>query len=93
MRRLTLRDSLGFSSLLVFALGANGVETQYLTANTVPTATSYAAMVADPQHLLEGATGSGETVVMSSTRAIETYRAATPTGAGGLPETSTQSGS
>lgn len=52
-----------------------------------------AAMVADPQHLLEGATGSGETVVMSSTRAIETYRAATPTGAGGLPATSTQSGS
>lgn len=49
-----------------------------------------AAMVADPQHLLEGAAGSGETVVMSSTKAIETYRAAEPTGAGGLPAVSSQ---
>jgi pilus assembly protein CpaD len=51
-----------------------------------------AAMVADPQHLLEGAEGTGETVVMSSTKAIETYRATEPTGKGGLPEVSSQSG-
>lgn len=42
-----------------------------------------AAMVADPEHLLKGAEGTGETVVMSSTKAIETYRAASPTGGGG----------
>jgi pilus assembly protein CpaD len=51
-----------------------------------------AAMVADPQHLLQGAEGSGETVVMSSTKAIETYREAEPTGKGGLTEVSSQSG-
>lgn len=45
---------------------------------------NYAAMIADPQHLLEGASGTGETTVMSSTKAIETYRSAAPTGAGGL---------
>jgi len=33
-----------------------------------------AAMVADPQHLVKGATGSGETVVMTSTKAIDAYR-------------------
>jgi pilus assembly protein CpaD len=43
-----------------------------------------AAMVADPEHLIHGATGTGETVVMSSTKAIDTYRGKTPTGAGGL---------
>jgi len=51
-----------------------------------------AAMVADPQHLLHGATGTGETVIMSSTKAIETYREAKPTGAAGLPQVSTESG-
>lgn len=45
---------------------------------------NYAAMIADPQHLLEGASGTGETTVMSSTKAIETYRSTAPTGAGGL---------
>ena len=49
-----------------------------------------AAMVADPQHLLEGAQGSGETVVMSSTKAIQTYRSQTPSGSGGLPDVGTQ---
>ena len=43
-----------------------------------------AAMVANPEDLLEGQTGSGETVVATGTRAIETYREAAPTGAGGL---------
>lgn len=48
-----------------------------------------AAMIADPEHLLEGASGSGETVVMTSNRAIETYRDREPSGAGGnLPEVS-----
>jgi pilus assembly protein CpaD len=51
-----------------------------------------AAMVADPQHLLHGAEGTGETVVMSSTKAIQTYRAAEPTGKAGLPAISSQSG-
>ena len=51
-----------------------------------------AAMVADPEHLLKGAEGNGETVVMSSTKAIETYRKQQPTGAGGLPAVSSQSG-
>lgn len=42
-----------------------------------------AAMVADPEHLLNGASGTGETVVLTSNRAIDSYRAATPTGQGG----------
>jgi len=50
-----------------------------------------AAMVADPEHLLHGAQGTGETVVMSSTKAIETYRAQEPTGKAGLPKVSSQS--
>jgi pilus assembly protein CpaD len=49
-----------------------------------------AAMVADPQHLLHGAEGSGETVVMSSTKAIQTYREQAPTGKDGLPTISSQ---
>lgn len=42
-----------------------------------------AAMVADPEHLLNGASGTGETVVLTSNRAIDSYRDATPTGGGG----------
>lgn len=52
-----------------------------------------AAMVADPQHLLEGAQGTGETVIMSSTKAIDSYRQQAPTGAGGLSSASTSEGS
>ena len=51
-----------------------------------------AAMVADPEHLLKGAQGTGETVVMSSNKAISTYRETPPTGAAGLPEVSSQEG-
>lgn len=51
-----------------------------------------AAMVADPEHLLHGASGTGETVVMTSTKAIDSYREAKPTGEKGLKESSTQSG-
>ena len=43
-----------------------------------------AAMIANPEDLLEGQTGTGETVVTTSNRAIQTYRDATPTGSGGL---------
>lgn len=43
-----------------------------------------AAMVADPEHLIHGAEAKGETVIMSSTKAIQTYRDAKPTGEGGL---------
>lgn len=50
-----------------------------------------AAMVANPDHLLKGDGGTGETVVMSSTKAIESYRKAQPTGEGGLKESSTSS--
>jgi pilus assembly protein CpaD len=45
-----------------------------------------AAMVADPQDLLEGKKGSGETVVVTSTKAISTYRQMEPTGKGGLQD-------
>jgi len=51
-----------------------------------------AAMIADPEQLLHGATSTGDTVIMSSTKAIETYRAQKPTGAGGLPTVSSESG-
>ncbi len=54
---------------------------------------NYAAMIADPQHLLEGARGNGQTTVMTSTKAIETYREAPATGSEGLAASSTQSGS
>ncbi|MBI1403419.1 MAG: pilus assembly protein CpaD [Porphyrobacter sp.] len=45
-----------------------------------------AAMVADPQDLLEGKKGSGETVIATSNKAIATLRDAAPTGAGGLKD-------
>ena len=41
-----------------------------------------AAMIADPEDLLRGQRGTGETVVMSSTKAIDAYRNAKPTGDG-----------
>lgn len=50
-----------------------------------------AAMIADPEHLLKGAEGTGETIVMSSTKAIQSYREQAPSGAGGLTATSSQS--
>ena len=48
-----------------------------------------AAMVANPQDLIEGQKGNGETVIMSSTKAIDTYREAKPTGSEGLKNNST----
>jgi pilus assembly protein CpaD len=50
-----------------------------------------AAMVADKEHLIQGAAGTGETVVMSGTKAIDSYRAAKPTGEAGLKSNNTSS--
>ncbi|TNE34585.1 MAG: pilus assembly protein CpaD [Alphaproteobacteria bacterium] len=53
------------------------------------TNSNLAAMVANPQDLIEGQKGNGETVIMSSTKAIDTYREAKPTGSEGLKSNST----
>lgn len=50
-----------------------------------------AAMVANKEDLVRGARARGETVVMSSSKAIDAYRAQEPTGKGGLKETSSKS--
>ena len=49
-----------------------------------------AAMVANPEDLISGQKGSGETVVSTSTKAIEAYREKAPTGAGGLSQVSSK---
>lgn len=51
-----------------------------------------AAMVANPEHLVEGATGGSTTVVMSSTKAISSYREQEPTGVGGLKDVKSNKG-
>ena len=51
-----------------------------------------AAMVANPEDLITGQKGSGETVVMSSTKAIDSYRGQAPTGQGGLTNNATSEG-
>jgi pilus assembly protein CpaD len=51
-----------------------------------------AAMVANPEHLLKGAENTGSTTVMTSSKAIDSYREAPPTGEKGLKQESTQSG-
>ena len=66
----------------------NGTNPNYGCA----TNSNLAAMVANPEDLVEGQKGTGETIVTTSTKAIQTYRSLEPTGAGGLPETSTQTG-
>lgn len=53
------------------------------------TNSNIAAMVANPEDLIEGQTGTGETVIMSSTKAIDSFRERAPTGAGGLTENAT----
>ncbi|WP_054947239.1 CpaD family pilus assembly protein [Novosphingobium sp. KN65.2] len=67
---------------------ANGLSSNYGCA----TNSNLAAMIANPEDLLRGATSTGETTVMSSSKAIETYREAQPTGASGLRNTSSKSG-
>lgn len=49
-----------------------------------------AAMVANPQDLIEGQKGTGETVILTSTKAIDSYRNQTPTGGGALKATSSK---
>ncbi|MDJ0642570.1 MAG: CpaD family pilus assembly protein [Erythrobacter sp.] len=51
-----------------------------------------AAMVADPQDLLEGKKGTGENVIATSNKAITTYRETAPTGAGGLQDAQAEGG-
>lgn len=51
-----------------------------------------AAMIADPEDLLSGKKGTGETVVTTSTKAIQTYRDKAPSGADGLPTVSSKEG-
>lgn len=63
----------------------NGTSPNYGCA----TNSNLAAMIANPEDLIEGQKGRGETVIMSSSKAIETYRDAAPTGAGGLSENAT----
>ena len=48
-----------------------------------------AAMVADPSDLISGKQGTGETVILSSNKAIDLYREAPPTGAAALAEVQT----
>lgn len=56
----------------------NGLSSNYGCA----TNTNLAAMVANPEDLLHGAGTTGSTVVMSSSKAIDAYRKAEPTGDG-----------
>lgn len=53
------------------------------------TNSNIAAMVANPEDLIRGQRGTGETVVMSSTKAIDSYRKQAPTGEKGLKENTT----
>lgn len=54
------------------------------------TNSNLAAMIANPEDLIQGQKGTGETVIMSSTKAIESYRNQAPTGADGLAENATE---
>ncbi len=47
------------------------------------TNSNLAAMVANPEDLIEGQTGTGETVIMSGTKAIDSFRDREPSGNGG----------
>lgn len=65
----------------------NGLSSNYGCA----TNSNLAAMIADPEDLVRGVEGNGETVVMTSSKAIEAYRKATPTGNGNtVSETSSK---
>lgn len=54
------------------------------------TNSNLAAMVADPSHLIQGASGNGSTAVMTGTKAVESYRAKAPSGEQGLKESSSK---
>lgn len=47
------------------------------------TNSNFAAMVANPEDLIQGQKGTGETVLMSSTKAIDSFREREPSGNGG----------
>lgn len=51
-----------------------------------------AAMVANPEDLITGQTGTGQTVVSTGTKAIDSYRAQAPTGEQGLKSSGTSEG-
>ena len=51
-----------------------------------------AAMIANPEDLVRGQQGNGETVILSSNKAIDSYRDKAPTGAQGLSEVSSTEG-
>ena len=51
-----------------------------------------AAMVANPQDLIEGQKGTGETTIMTSNKAIDAYRDQAPSGSGGLSDVSASGG-
>jgi pilus assembly protein CpaD len=56
------------------------------------TSSNLAAMVANKEDLVHGQTGTGDTVVLTNTKAIDAYRAKPTTGAQALKQSSTQSG-
>ncbi|MGY6552823.1 MAG: CpaD family pilus assembly protein [Erythrobacter sp.] len=66
----------------------NGTSPNHGCANN----SNLAAMVADPQDLLEGRKGASETLVNTSNKAITTFREAAPTGAAGLMNASSGAG-
>ncbi len=51
-----------------------------------------AAMVANPEDLIKGQEGTGETIVSTSNKAIDSYRNQAPTGEGGLAQGGTGEG-
>ena len=66
----------------------NGLSPDHGCANN----SNLAAMVADPEDLLQGRKGSSETVITTSNKAIKSFREAPPTGAGGLQEATASGG-
>lgn len=56
------------------------------------TNSNLAAMVANPEHLIEGARDTGDTTIMTSNKAIDAYRVRPPTGTQGVSATSTSQG-
>lgn len=66
----------------------NGLSSNYGCATNA----NLSAMIANPEDLLRGADSTGRTVVMSSSKAIDTYRKAEPTGTEGLTKESTSKG-
>ena len=51
-----------------------------------------ASMVANPEHLIKGEKGQSDTLIMSSTKAIDSYREQAPTGQQGLKAAATSGG-